>query len=216
MILSNMLGSWDATKKVAAVVLIANLGLSAACLLAVSRLVSDHERVVLVPPYLNEKVTVGWNAADAAYIKSFGMYFALLTGNVTPKNAVFVADSLSSLVSPKDYPAVRKQILALAKDPLFQRNGAAVRYDINEVIYEPETRKVFVLGEQAIKDATGRDEKAHVVFEFEVRIENGRPIVYSPTNYPGTEARTKEWKLSHPALAASAAAAATATEGDKE
>ncbi|MBG6083011.1 TraE/TraK family type IV conjugative transfer system protein [Rubrivivax gelatinosus] len=211
--LTNLLSSWDATKKVASVSLASNLVLSLGLWQAVWRLADDHERVALVPPFLNEKVTVGWTTADAQYIKSFAMYFALLTGNVTPKNATFIADSLSSLVSTRDYPVVRKQILALAKDPVFQRIGASVRFDVSDVVYEPETRKSFVLGEQVMKDATGHEEKLPIVFEFEVRIENGRPIVYSPTNYPGNEPRTKEWKASHPALAASAAAEA---EADKE
>ena len=191
--LKNMTKTWQAANKVAALMLLSNLALAVAILVAVSTLSGNRERVVLVPPHLEKRVSVGWNVADAEYLKGFGMYFAMLSGNVTPRSAAFVADTLSSAVAPAIYPEVRKQVLVLAKDPVFQKNGASVRFDPTGVDYEAATNKVFVVGEVTTNDATGRIDRGQVVYEMEIRMDNGRPLVTAMVSYAGADPRTQQW-----------------------
>lgn len=193
-----MLNSWDAAMRVAACSLAVNLLLAVALCAAVLKLVNQHERVILTPPHLDKAVAVEWNSADADYLKSFGTYFALLTGNVTPKNVTFVADSLAGYVDSAIYPQVRKSILALAEDPAFVRSGTAIRFDATHVVYEPASSKVFVAGEMTALDAVGRREATARVYELKVTMREGRPYVLAMTNYPGTEPRTLEWLQNHP------------------
>lgn len=191
--LKNMTKTWQAANKVAALMLVSNLALAVALLMAVAALSSARERVVLVPPHLEKRASVGWNSADAEYLKGFGAYFAMLTANVTPKSAVFVADTLSSAVAPAIYPEVRRQVLVLARDPVFRKSGATVRFDPIQIEYEAATNKVFVVGEVTTNDATGHVRRAPTVYEMEIRMDNGRPLVTAMNSYAGNEPRTLQW-----------------------
>ncbi|ABM97140.1 type IV conjugative transfer system protein TraE [Methylibium petroleiphilum] len=191
--LKNMTKTWQAANKVAALMLVSNVALAAALLVSIVAFSGNRERVVLVPPHLEKRVSVGWNTADAEYLKGFGTYFAMLTANVTPKSASFVADTLSSAVSPAIYPEVRKQVLVLAKDPVFQKSGASVRFDPIQVEYEAATNKVFVVGEITTNDATGRISRVQSVYEMEIRMDNGRPQVTAMASYAGADPHTLQW-----------------------
>lgn len=191
--LRKMMGSWEGATKVAAIMAASNVGLVLVALLLAFKMSSMHERVTLVPPHLEKRATIGWNTADAEYMKGFAMWFAMLTGNVTPKSVTVTADILSGFVAPAIYPDVRKQILALAKDPAFNSSGGSVRFDPNDILYEAQSNKVFVLGDTTTQDASGRTNKQNAVVELEIRIENGRPLVTGMWNYPGNEAHTLEW-----------------------
>lgn len=179
------------------------LGLTCAALavslvIAVSSLAMRRDRVVIVPPGLSGPVGVDWGRADAEYMKTFALFYATLLGTITPRNAEYVADRLSGMTTPSAYPAIRKSILAAAKDPAFLNSGSTMNFVSNSVVHELETGKVFVLGEHQVYSGFGMPKVTSVVYELDIRITEGRPVVMSVTNYPGTEARTKEWKQAHP------------------
>jgi conjugal transfer pilus assembly protein TraE len=172
--------------------------LSVSLVIAVSSLAMRRDRVVVVPPGLSGPVAVDWGRANAEYMKTFAVFYSTLLGTITPRNAEYVADRLSGMTSPTAYPLVRKSILAAAKDPAFLNSGSTMNFVSNSVVHENETGKVFVLGEHQVYSGFGMPKVAPVVYELDIRIAEGRPVVMSVTNYPGTDARTKEWKQTHP------------------
>jgi conjugal transfer pilus assembly protein TraE len=159
---------------------------------------SRHDRIVIVPPGLAGPVAVDWGRADTEYLKTFGLFYATLIGTITPRNAEYVADRLSGMTAAAVYPQIRKQILAVAKDPSFTGSGSTTNFVSNTVIYEPETGLVFVLGDNQTYSGFGGAKMNPVVYEIAAEIIEGRPVVNSVTNYPGTEARTAAWKVQHP------------------
>ena len=182
------------------VTMLAGAVLLLAGLLAVSEIArtSKHERIVIVPPGLSGPVAVDWGKADAEYIKTFGVFYATLLGTVTPKNAEYLADRLAGMTDSSAYPIIRKLILAAGKDPAFAGNGATSNFMSNEVVYEPLTGKVFVAGESQTYSGYGIPKTSPMVYEMSIRILEGRPVVFSVSNYSGTEPRTTEWKEQHP------------------
>ena len=174
------------------------LFLGFAFLAVVVKLWTDDVVVRLVPPGMTAEATVGKRGADATYLQSFGLYVATLSANITPKNAAFVADQLSSVVDPDVYPAIRRQILAYASDPQMQQTGAATRFDATAVSYEPETQKVFVSGNFQVVSSYSIGRVEPVVYEMKVAIRNGRPWVMSIDHYPGSEPKTLKWLENHP------------------
>ena len=190
--------SLSALKKQVSVLGLACAALSVAVLISVGTLASRHDRIVVVPPGLSGPVAVDWGRADAEYLKTFGIFYATLLGTITPRNAEYVADRLTSMTAPSVYPHIRKSILSVAKDPSFAGSGSTTNFVSNQVVFEPQTGKVFVSGDNRVYSGFGQPKIAQVVYEMDIRIVEGRPVVHSVTNYPGTEPRTTEWKAAHP------------------
>lgn len=172
--------------------LVSNVALAIGLALAVGKLVSDHEVTRLVPPYLETEATVGWNTADKAYLEGIGLYVADLIGNITPKNAAFVADRASEILTPRIYKSARAQILALADDPVFSTSGGSVRFQAMKVESEADAQKVFVIG-QFISDQIGSHQVKPVVIEMKIIVRDGRPWVDSLDQYSGMQPHTAKW-----------------------
>ncbi|SDJ06096.1 TraE/TraK family type IV conjugative transfer system protein [Pseudomonas abietaniphila] len=178
---------------------LANVFLAVAvCVLSVNQM-GQHEQTRLVPPTLDKAVKVGWNNADEEYLKSFGMYAAMLMGNVTPKNVNFIADSVSAFVDPKIYPDVRKKMFVLANDPVFATNAGSVSWTATDVAYEKASDKVFIIGSMESRSATGQSRPNPQVVEYEIKMRAGRPWITGMDTYPGNTPKTLKWLQGHPA-----------------
>ncbi len=159
---------------------------------------SKHERIVIVPPGLAGPVAVDWGSATAEYMKAFGMFYATLVGTISPKNVNYVADRLSAMTSVDSYPIIRKRLLSLAQDPQFVNSGSSVNFVSNEVIYEPERKKVFVIGETRIQSGYGNVKTSPIVYEMDIEIMEGRPVVMLLENYEGNTPHLTKWVLENP------------------
>lgn len=177
--------------------------LAAVVLLSISLTVTsilaffNRERVVLVPPRLDDKMTVAWNNAGAEYFKAFGLFVATLLGNITPANSKFVADQLSTFIEPKLYAPIRTQVLAYADDPRFARAASFNYFSPSKVVWEASTSKVFVLGTITMSSfnpqISGPYEYRSVCYEFKFMMNDGRPLIVDFNSYPGNDARTLAW-----------------------
>jgi conjugal transfer pilus assembly protein TraE len=174
--------------------------LSIAALVSVFSWAGRHDRVVIVPPTLKTEASVEWRKADAEYIKAFGLYYATLMGSITPKNVEFLADQLSTITEPSIYPEIRKTLLVLAKNPQFKTGGSSSAFIAERVIFDAESGLTFVVGDNQVYAMAGGVKNNPMVYELDIRIEEGRPVVYAISNYPGAEPRTAAWRRSNPAF----------------
>lgn len=166
--------------------------------IAVSRAMEQRERIILIPPYLDRQVQLGWSAASADYLKSFGMYFTTLAANVTPNNIDFVAQNLELFVDSRIFPDVRRTLKATAENPQFRGTGSSLVFQPNEILFEPETMKVFVGGTATHRDAAGRKTDTEMIYELGVEMRTGRPWITSIETYDGREMRTQKWRQRNP------------------
>ena len=167
-----------------------------------AKILMTDDIVRLVPPGMTSEAAIGSRSADADYLQSFGLYVATLSANISPKNAPFVADTLSKLVAPDVYPVIRKQVLAYANDPAMMASGAATRFDASGAIYEPSTNKVFVMGNFQVISSHGVGQPQPTVYELTISMRNGRPWVTGVDYYAGSEPHTKKWHELHPPVPA--------------
>lgn len=179
----------------------ANVMLSIACVITSSislfsayAALTSHERIVIVPPGITTKTSVGWADADATYYKSFGMFVATLIGNITPANVEFVSKSLSGFMDSSVYTDVRKKMIALAASREFRETASATKFVPTAIAFEPDTHKVFVAGQMAVLTAQDTTKASDdLTYEMVIKISEGRPIVTAISSYPGIDPHDKAW-----------------------
>lgn len=163
----------------------------------VYKVFQSHERVVLVPPTLDQKASVGWKTASLEYKKSFALFVAGLVGNITPSSVEFVVDALGRYFSPAIYSDLRTRLMAIAQDPFFKSSGAYSYYVPTRVEYEPATYKIFVMGYQVTGNSVVKNKRKNLVFEMTVSIKGGVPQIESLGMYEDSVPHTLEWHKRH-------------------
>lgn len=144
---------------------------------------SKDRVTTLVPPTLNEAVSVSKRSADAGYKKAWGLYAASLLGNVSPGNADFVIESLQLLMSPRVFANLKQSVATDVE--MIKKDGVSVSFEQKQVLYERETDKVFVIGRTGISNAAGTVTRFDRVFEVRVMIDGGQPQVVELDSYQG-------------------------------
>ena len=190
--------TWSLTKAVNKFLLYVTLAQSIAILICVYSLVNHEERIVFVPPNISEKTSIGMTNADATYIKSIGVYVTTLIGNLTPKNIGFVIDALSPIMSPQSYSMIRKQLIAQSKDASFKSWVGSTHFEPTDVIYEADTKKVFVPGYMTDINTAGKSNKTQIVYEMKIEMVHGWPQISDLLSYEGYEPKTLKWLELHP------------------
>lgn len=183
--------------------LVANIAMAITIPILAVMAFTQRERVVLVPPHLDKRVEVSWNAASGDYYKGWGLYVATLMGNLTPKNVKFTADVLSPMFAPEVYAPIRTKMLALLDDPNFVRANAFNFFTPRQVIYEAELKRVFVSGflvtsaYNYVSSGSASDTKP-VVYEMDFTMRSGLPVITRFDSYEGTQPHTQAWLSKNP------------------
>lgn len=194
--------TWEMSTTLTLWMAISNTLLVALLFVIADKMFSREERIALVPPYLNERVSVGWNSASESYYKSFGLYFATLVGNITPSNVDFIIDILATFLDPEIYTSVKPKLIALSKDPIFMKSGGASVFAPGHITYEPETSKVFVPGMMTMTSyGQSQPELKNVIYEIAIHIKDGIPKISYLDSYEGVQPRTLKWMATNPELA---------------
>lgn len=197
--LKNLLQTWTMSTSVTLWMVASNSVLVVLLYIVVNDRVSEKERIVLVPPYLNERVSVGWNSASDGYYKAWGLYFATLIGNITPSNVDFIVDVLSTYLDSEIYTSVKPKLIALSKDPVFMKSGGASLFAPGHITYEPETTKVFVPGTMTVTSyGQSQPEQKNVIYEFAIHIKDGVPRISFLDSYEGVQPHTLKWMAENP------------------
>ena len=174
----------------AAVQKYANVSLAVAVLIMSILAFNQRERVVLVPPIVHEQLEVALASASAEYHKSWALYVATFLGNVNPGNSAFVAEGLQRAFSPELYSEMRQRILEQSED--LRVSGRSLRFFPDKVAFEKASGKTFVSGKQEIVSASGAVKEQEIVYEMQIRIRDGMPVVAAFDYYTGAP-RTVDW-----------------------
>lgn len=158
-------------------------------LLAVTNLVSvvgwvsKDKTTVIVPHTISEQLVVSSSKANGGYKKAWGYFVAVQVGNITPGNAQFMVDNLSPLMSSELFSRFRTSVAQEIED--IKRNSLVTSFEPKQVIFEPETDKVFVIGRGVIEAIGGVKNGFERVFEVKVDLANGRPLITHLEAYQG-------------------------------
>jgi hypothetical protein len=171
---------------------ISNLVLSVAVVLLVITVLNNEPVTQIIPPKLDERITMSVNMADSGYKKAWAKYVAILAGNVTPANVQFVSDSIGELLAPDVYHRVSGELGSLVFT--VQKEARRTTFIPKRVLYEEASDKVFIEGDfeillpsdDALNPATRRGRNTMTkVYEIAVDIENGAPLVKHFDTYFG-------------------------------
>jgi conjugal transfer pilus assembly protein TraE len=187
---SNYTKSFKDAMAATAVQKYANVAMAGALLLTSILAFNQRERVVLVPPIVHEQLEVSLASANAEYHKSWALYVATFVGNVNPGNSAFVADGLKMAFAPELYSETRQRILEQSED--LRVSGRSLRFFPDKVSFEKASAKTFVTGKQEIVSASGAIKEQEVVYEMQIKIRDGMPVVSAFDYYTGAP-RTLEW-----------------------
>ena len=157
----------------------ANVAMAGALLLTSILAFNQRERVVLVPPIVHEQLEVSLASANAEYHKSWALYVATFVGN-----------GLKMAFAPELYSETRQRILEQSED--LRVSGRSLRFFPDKVSFEKASAKTFVTGKQEIVSASGAIKEQEVVYEMQIKIRDGMPVVSAFDYYTGAP-RTLEW-----------------------
>ena len=173
--------------------LLTNIILAISLAYAVIQLSNKHDRVILVPPSMDKKAAIAWDAADKEYKKSFALYMATLVGNMQPKSSATILDSVSAFMDSRIYNSFREKILIIINDPVFKSSGSVISFIPQSIQYENETSRVFVTGTIVTTTSGSTKYSKNVVYELGIKIKEGRPWVFHFTSYEGNRPQTVNW-----------------------
>lgn len=166
------------------------LAMSITILILVFGLLQKRERLVIIPPVIDERIELAYNAANEPYFKSYALYVASFLGNINPANANFVKEGLSLSFAPELYGEMQAKITEDAEK--MRVSGRTLRFFADRVLFEPGTGKTFVAGKQEIVSAAGNVHDQDVTYEMAIVIRDGLPKVQKFAYYTGAP-RTEEW-----------------------
>lgn len=193
--IDHLFKTWGATMGIAKWVIISNVGLVGIVFSLALKIVSEHERIVLVPAVLNERAQVNWSEASGNYMEAWGLFVASMIGSITPQTALSVADAMGYYFDAKLYPSIRTQILSIVDDPNYSKTGTLNVFTPKRVYWEASTEKVFVEGTlmtTAYKNNSTPIAQLSVTYEMIIKQVAGLPKIMRFNSYVG-QPRTLKW-----------------------
>jgi len=146
---------------------------------------SRRETVVLVPANLSQEVRVGVSVGDRAYRETWGLFFALLLGNVTPQTHDFVLEGVGKCLAPGIYQETLKEMYAQAKE--LKVNNLAISFEPTEVAFDEKTERVLVKGVALLRGAYGVPQALARTYELGIEVRDYRPVLTYLASYEKKE-----------------------------
>jgi len=132
----------------------------------------SYQRVVIVPPGLQEKTTIQGNKLDEIYVSTFVRYISSLAFSYTPATARRQFDELLLHFDPTAYPRGKTTFYNLA-EKVADTQVTQVFY-LNRITVNTETKKIEIEGtrRQYIDDRKVEDGKKNYYIDYTIL--NGR------------------------------------------
>jgi len=137
-------------------------------------LLRSNQTVVLVPPTLEKEVKVGHKQGDRAYLEAWGLFFATLMGNVTPRNVDFVMANLQRYMAPNIYQEMSQAIYEQART--IKSGNLTTSFTVHEIVVMEDDR-VQVSGQMAMHGPFGRSQNLGRTYEFAIAVRNYAPVI---------------------------------------
>lgn len=135
----------------------------------------NSQRVILVPPVVNSKISVSGDKASDEYLKEFARYILNLALTYNPVNARSQFSELLAVYDPAEFQASRKELYELADK--IENTKASSAFYIQSVINDTEKRRLEVTGTKKTYMVDQKAEDAQKVYLIDYRIENGKFIL---------------------------------------
>ena len=135
----------------------------------------NSQRVILVPPTINSKISVSGDKASDEYLKEFTRYILNLALTYNPVNARSQFSELLAVYDPAEFQASRKELYELADKIEFTKASSA--FYIHAIVNDTDKRRLEVTGTKRTYLVDQKAEDTLKVFLIEYRFENGKFIL---------------------------------------
>lgn len=135
----------------------------------------NSQRVILVPPVVNSKISVSGDKASDEYLKEFARYILSLALTYNPVNARSQFSELLAVYDPAEFQTSRKELYELADK--IENTKASSAFYIQSIINDTEKRRLEVTGTKKTYMVDQKAEDTLKVYLIEYRIENGKFIL---------------------------------------
>ncbi|MEW6657357.1 MAG: TraE/TraK family type IV conjugative transfer system protein [Thermodesulfobacteriota bacterium] len=146
---------------------------------------STRDTIVQVPANLSKEIRVGLNVGDRSYKESWGLFFAMLLGNVTPKTIDFVLERTGKYLSPSIYQDTLKDMYAQAQQ--LKTNNLTITYEPLEVDFDEKTGRVLVKGLALMRGAYGAPQTLARTYELGIEVRDYQPVLSYLASYERKE-----------------------------
>lgn len=186
---------WDSTRQANILLTVYSAIATIGILLLVGDISSIRSRVILLPPYINQEMKIGYASASPSFYESWGLYVSELAGNLTPGNATYVRHMLRKLLAPVPYQAVNTAILSTVAQE--KTDDVVTSFVVRRTIWQPQTKTVFVYGTLHQITPAGRYvASSNQTYQMNFRIHHGQPSITLMSWYPGIP-HTIQWYEHH-------------------
>lgn len=138
-------------------------------------LLQRNQTVVLVPPTLEKEARVGQKQADRAYLEAWGLFFATLMGNVTPRNIDFILLNLQRYMAPDIYQEMSQSMIEQAK--AIKSGNYSLSFAVQELVYDEAAGRVRVKGQTGMHGPFGKSQLLGRTYDFAINIRNFAPVI---------------------------------------
>lgn len=162
---------------------VTNAALILVTILLLIMVMREDKIIVLKPVTLGVDAWLTKSKSSESYKEAWGLYFAQMTGNITPQNVDFFKERLKPMLSPQIYSDVIDTIELQAKN--IKDDRITMRFEPRFVEYEAATDKVFVYGFSYVKGASGSETRSERTYEYRFKIDNYAPMIIDLNTYEG-------------------------------
>jgi conjugal transfer pilus assembly protein TraE len=135
----------------------------------------NSQRVILIPPTINSKISVSGDKASDEYLKEFTRYILNLALTYNPVNARSQFSELLAVYDPAEFQASRKELYELADKIEFTKASSA--FYIHAIVNDTEKRRLEVTGTKRTYLVDQKAEDTLKVYLIEYRFDNGKFIL---------------------------------------
>lgn len=156
---------------------------------------SQSKIVVLQTPGMPSDAIIQKTSLDKGAQRAV---LAAVTSNiaqVNPANVEYQKAFLQAFLAPAAYTKISAEIDTQAKRLVEQRELGSYYFVLKTWEYDPQLDRHFVLGDVHTVNAA-KDTAQPYVFEYQMHVENYRPVIDDVKSYPGDRAHNSEWMKS--------------------
>ena len=135
----------------------------------------NSQRVILVPPTINSKISVSGDKASDEYLKEFTRYILSLALTYNPVNARSQFSELLAVYDPAEFQASRKELYELADK--IENTKASSAFYIHAMVNDSEKHRLEVTGAKRTYLVDQKAEDTIKVYLMDYRFENGKFIL---------------------------------------
>ena len=135
---------------------------------------TNSKTVFMVPPFLDDQITVSKNFVSPQYLKNMTVFFVdLLFDRRGGEGQVAIkTNTLGYYAKPKVAKEIARQILAVEKTDVAK--GTNSRFDISEMHVNEKTNSVVVEGDRVDSFFSGKESRIPLLVQFTYAINYGR------------------------------------------